>query len=177
MEEFHERGLYPHYVLMRPKFKSANKLNDIYNKKGPEKALEYAENLAGKPKDYKLSRAIWEAVKREALPTMNKEEFAKSPEVRKFEKKMTGGICSTTAGLLTNRTISGKSAKDVLPKDIVRSPDFEAVAYIGQRNLKDETSMATRMVFAAPKYAVKAGVGVGVGATTYGIVKGVQAMV
>lgn len=171
--EFNKRGLDPYYALLRPNKKESNKLNKIIKNKGSEDALKKVELMAGSPKDYHLSRAIWEQIKRWTLPKINKEEFLKSDTVRKLEKKMTGGICSTTAGLLSDRTISGKEAKKVLPKDIIESPDFDIVANIGsERNVP----ITTQMLFSAPKYGVKAGAGILAGGATYGILQGVKAM-
>ena len=173
MLEFKKRGLDPYYALLRPNKKESNKLSEILKKDGPKKALKKVEQMAGGPKDYHLSRAIWEQVKRWTLPKINKEEFVKSDTVKDLEKKMTGGICSTTAGLLSNRTISGKEAKNVLPKDIVESPDFDIVAHIGPER---DVPITTQMLFSAPKYGVKVGAGIVAGGTTYGIAQGVKAM-
>lgn len=173
MKKFKERQLSPYYVLLRPNKKSANKLAKTFEQNGAQAALNQAKEMAGDPKDYRLSRSIWEQTKRWVLPQLDTKEFIKSKTVRDLEKKMTGGICSTTAALLSNRTIAGRDAKRVLPKDIVDSPDFDIIAHIGP---KREAPIGTQMVFAAPKYGVKAGVGILAGATTYGIFKGVKAM-
>lgn len=173
LKEFRKRGLEPFYALLRPNKKEAKKLDKILKKNGPDAAIKKVERIAGNPKDYHLSRALWEQVKTWTLPKLNKEEFVKSKIVKDLEKKMTGGICSTTAALLSDRTISGKDAKRVLPKDIIESPDFDIVTYIGKER---EVPLKTQMIFSAPKYGIKATAGIIAGASTYGIMSGVSAM-
>lgn len=171
-----KRGIKPYYVVIRPKKKDANLLQQTLKTKGSKAADELIKRIAGKPKDYSVSRAMWEQTKREVMPKLKtKKEFAKSKDVLNIEKKMTGGICSTTAGVLSKRTIAGQKGKSLLPEDVAHSPDFKMVAQIGEDRKKPD--IITKSVLGAPKTVVKGGAGVMAGGMAYAATKAVKAMV
>ena len=134
---------------------------------------EKIKGIAGLEKDYKVKQGIKNQIRDWLLPKFKRKEKLKSGILRSGELCTPGGICATTGAQLSKRTVGGKKAFHVLPKDYLRSSDFEVIGRIGTDK---KTPKLLKAFLTVPKYTVK-GLAAGiVGTTAYGIAKGVQAL-
>ncbi len=156
-----------HFTLMRPK-KGVSKIPEITRKKGAITALNIASRKAGSQKDYKGVRAIGNQIVDWATPKFKGKERLKTKSQLAIEKCYVGGTCGTTGALMSDKTVGGKTAPKVLPKDYLRSADYDVVGKIGT----GKTSRVNKAIFSTPKYIAKSLVAAGVAGAAYGAVKG-----
>lgn len=176
-EKFRERGLDPYFLLLRKKNPKENIFYNVYKQKGAEAADELSKRIALKKENYNVPLSIYEAGKRTILPKLRykgPEKLRSRTQILAANKNYTGGVCSTTAGMLSTKTISGHDVKTVMPQDPLYSKDYEVVAQIGKdRNVP----IFDKAVFNSWKATAKAGAGAATAGVTYGVVRGARALI
>jgi len=161
-----KRGQNAHFVLLRPK-KGVSKIPELTKKKGEVGTLNIVAKKAGGQKDYKGIRAIGNQIVDWVTPKFRRKEKTKNVKQLARESCYIGGTCGTTGALMSEKTVGGKTAPKVLPKDYLRSADYEVVGKIG----KGKAHPISKAMFALPKYLVKGTAALGVAGATYGGVK------
>jgi len=89
-------------------------------------------------------------------------------ELQKLFGSCAGGVCSNVpAALGRKQIVPGKKLTDILPSDYLKSPEFTPIArYEGGKPITHSGRIANYILTHAPTFA-RAGVGVGLGASTY----------
>lgn len=176
-KKFKERGLDPSYLLLRKKNPREDLLYRTYKDQGPEAAKALVDRLTLKPKNYATGLSVYEATKRTILPKFQ----YKGPEKLRSKTQMLAGIknyksgmCSTTAGMLSTKTIAGKDIKAIMPQDPLYSKDYEVVAQVGNER---HMPLVTKGVFSSGRGIAKGTAAVAVGGAAYGLTRGVRAMI
>ena len=161
----------PHFVVLRPK-KGVSMIPEMIKSKGAIDTLNYYARRAGGQKDYKGVQAIGHQIMDWITPKFRRTERDKSKAVLKAEACSVGGTCGTTGAVASKRTVGGKEARKVLPKDFLRSSDYEVVGRIG----RDKTGRIARLAFNMPKYLVKGTAAAAAGTAVWAGVKGWKAL-
>ena len=161
------KGRSAHFTLLRPN-KGVSKIPEIYKNKGATSSLNIVARKAGEQKDYKAIGAIKNQMLDWVTPKLRRTERVKTKAQQAIEKCYIGGTCGTTGALMSEKTVGGKVAPKVLPKDYLRSADYSVVGKIG----RGKTSPVSKALFNVPKYFTKATTALAVGGAAYGIAKG-----
>jgi len=174
--KFKERGLDPSYLLLRKKNLKEDLLYRTYKEQGPEAAKKLVNRLTLKPKNYATGLSVLEGAKRTILPRFQykgPEKLREKTQIAAGIKNYKSGMCSTTAAMLSTKTIAGKDIKAVMPQDPLYSKDYEVVARVGNER---HMPLATKGIFSSWRGIAKGTAAVAAGGAAYGITRGVRAM-
>jgi len=161
-------GRTAHYIVMRPKDDGSNLFLKSYKEDGAKAALAKIKKSTGTPKDYNVGGAVAGYFKDLLIPKLRTSERTKTPKEIKKDLKQIGGICSALGAQYSAKTVGGKSLNDVLPKDYLRSSEWDAVGRIGPERKNSAIGDAG---FGALGLATRIGVGVGAAGLTLGGIK------
>jgi hypothetical protein len=151
----------PHYTVLRPKNDSTNLLLQHYKKHGAKKTIAMMERKSGV---YDEQMAIKSWAKDTLLPKLTSKERSYTAEELNKLKKCKGGICSTMPALMSNKTVGGKHALSVTPEDYLKSENYKVVGRIGKES---PLSLKHKIILNAPKFALRAGIGLGAASAVY----------
>lgn len=158
-----------HYTIVRPLKKGSSKfIPDVVER-------TYAGGLLGS-KNYSTLGAIKSGIKDFIIPKFRTNEKLKSKKILAAESCMTKGHCATLGALASNRTIGGKTAKNILPTDYLRSKEWAAIGSFGAKPKEIKTKFLNKIIFKSPKYIVRGAAATAMGAGVYGATKAVQTL-
>ncbi len=167
-------GQSPHYTIVRPA-EGSSEYAKMYAK-NPSAAKAHVTRSIGsqrlsQSKIYKTRDAIIAGLKEFVLPKLRSSERNIPQSKLRAQMRCTGGVCSTLGARYSSRTVGGKTVRNVLPADYLRSKEWKVIGEVGG---KRKIPLRYRMLSSSPKYLAKGLAGAAVGLGAYGATKAIR---